>query len=156
MIKPHVVADKKVGEVISMIEGAGFHIAEMYQDHIILEEVENFYEEHASKPFYKDLCRIISAGPVVLMQLEKPGSVDVVGDFRKFIGATNPAEAAPGTVRAKYGKNLDYNAIHGSDSVASAERECDFFFDMWSDDECCADNRDCCNTGCCCEEEDEE
>lgn len=128
MIKPHIVKDKKVGEVISMIENAGFVIKYMHQEHLSLEDSQMFYEEHEGKPFYKDLCKIISAGPVVAMILEKPGSSDVVAEFRKFIGATNPAEAAPGTMRAKYGKNLDYNAIHGSDSADSADLECGFFF----------------------------
>jgi nucleoside-diphosphate kinase len=128
MIKPHIVKDKKAGEVISMIENAGFVIKYMHQEHLSLEDTKTFYEEHEGKPFYKDLCKIISDGPVVAMMLEKPGSTDVVAEFRKFIGATNPADATPGTVRAKYGKNIDYNAIHGSDSADSADLECEFFF----------------------------
>lgn len=135
MIKPHIIKDKKVGEVISMIENAGFVIKYMHQEQLSLEDTQAFYEEHEGKPFYKDLCKIISAGPVVALMLEKPDSTDVVADFRKFIGATNPTEAAPNTIRAKYGKNIDYNAIHGSDSAESAESECEFFFGEEDDED---------------------
>lgn len=148
MIKPHIVKEKKIGEVLSMIEKAGFIIKKMHLEQLCLEDAEIFYDEHQGKPFFKTLCTIMTSGPIVALLLEKPDSKDVVADFRKFIGATNPKDATPETVRAKYGNSLDENAIHGSDSDESAMAEAEFFF--WDGDECDDEEDECCaHTECC-------
>jgi nucleoside-diphosphate kinase len=152
IIKPHLVRENKIGEVISFIEKAGFVIKEMSMEHLTVEEAETFYEVHADKPFYKDLCTIMSESPVVAMQLEKEGSNNVVQEFRNLLGATDPAKSGDGTIRKLFGKSLDYNAVHGSDSAENAESERDFFFcnncfNDW-DDEYCDEDDDCCSEPC--------
>ena len=142
LIKPHIVKEKKAGNVLSMIEKAGFTIVEMGLRHLSKKEAEAFYGEHASRPFFNDLCNIMSSGPLIFMILSSD-SKDVVKEYRDFIGATNPKDAASGTVRAVYGNNLDENAVHGSDSVESAVRE-SLFFDGFGDSSCCSGPSDCC------------
>lgn len=134
MIKPHIVREKKIGEVISFIENAGFVIKKMSSEKLELEEAQSFYEVHEGKPFYKVLCKELSSGDVIVMILEKKDSKDVVSDFRKLLGNTDPAKAEEGTLRKKFGKNLDFNAVHGSDSIDTAEEESEFFFGYEDED----------------------
>jgi nucleoside-diphosphate kinase len=127
MIKPHIVRERKVGEIISRIEEAGFAILNVKSVQLRKEGAETFYAEHKGKDFYDNLCNVMSSGPVWAMVLYKH---DAANEFRKFIGATNPAEAEEGTIRHDFGdhSNLTNNAIHGSANDADAPREIMFFF----------------------------
>ena len=125
MIKPHAVADNNIGKITAMIEAAGFKIIAMKKAQLTAELAGKFYAVHKDRPFYEELCQIMSAGPIVPMILEKENAV---ADFRALIGATDPAEAAEGTIRKKYAKSKGENAIHGSDSDENAALEASFFF----------------------------
>ncbi len=125
MIKPDAVSANHVGSILAMIEKAGFSIHAMSMLQLTQADAERFYEVHAHRPFYKDLCSFIASGPVVAMVLEKASAVS---DLRKLMGATNPAEAANGTIRKAFATSIDYNAIHGSDSDETAALEISFFF----------------------------
>ena len=125
MIKPDAVADGHTGAIVKMIEEAGFRIASMRMLKLTRDRAGQFYEVHRDRPFYNDLCSYMSKGHIVAMVLEKDNAVD---DFRKLIGATNPADAEEGTIRKLYAKSLEANAIHGADSDANAVREAGFFF----------------------------
>lgn len=126
MIKPDAFADGHTGEIIQMIEAAGFSIKAMKLTKLSPAKAGLFYEVHKERPFYGDLCEYMSSGPIVAIILEKENAVV---DFRKLIGATNPAEAADGTIRKLFAKSLEANAIHGSDSDDNAQIEGSFFFD---------------------------
>ncbi len=128
MIKPDAVAAGKTGAITKMIEEAGFKIVAMKKVWLTPALAGKFYAIHKERPFYKDLVGYMSSGPIVPMILEKDGAVE---DFRKLIGATDPAKAAPGTIRALFAKSIDANAIHGSDSDANAEIEGNFFFSQF-------------------------
>jgi nucleoside-diphosphate kinase len=128
MIKPDAVADGNSGAIIKMIEEAGFKILAMRKTKLSAEKAGSFYAIHKERPFYADLCAYMSSGPIVPMILEKENAV---ADFRVFIGATNPADAAEGTVRKLFAKSVAANAIHGSDSDANAEIEGAFFFNQF-------------------------
>lgn len=125
MIKPDGVENKHVGEIISRIERAGLTIEKMELTRVTPEQAAQNYKEHEGKPFYDGLISYITSGPVVKMVISGEGAVAVM---RKLMGATNCAEAAPGTIRGDFGLTVDRNVIHGSDSVASAEREIGVFF----------------------------
>ena len=125
MIKPSAFAAGFTGKILSMIEEGGYNIKAMKKIRLTKEMAGHFYEMHLGKPFYEELTSFMSSGPIVAAVLEKENAVD---SFRQFIGATDPAKAAEGTIRKLYGKNLGENAIHGSDSDESAEREASFFF----------------------------
>ena len=125
MIKPDAVADGNTGAIIKMIEEAGFRIVAMKKTRLTEERVGQFYEVHKERGFYQDLVRYMSSGAIVPMILEKENAV---ADFRKLIGATNPANAEEGTIRKKFAKSIEANAIHGSDSDENAEIEGNFFF----------------------------
>jgi len=125
MIKPDAVADGHTGAIIKLIEEAGFRIVALKKVHLTPERAGQFYAVHSERPFYNDLCRYMSSGPIVPMILEKDNAV---ADFRALIGATNPAQAAEGTIRKLYAKSIEANAIHGSDSDENAKIEGDFFF----------------------------
>ncbi|WP_443937779.1 nucleoside-diphosphate kinase [Pedobacter sp. MW01-1-1] len=125
MIKPDAVANGHIGAIISDITAAGFKIIALKYTKLTEETAGKFYEVHAARPFYKDLVSFMSSGPIVAAILEKDNAIE---DFRKLIGATNPAEAAEGTIRQKYAVSIDANAIHGSDSNENAEIEGNFFF----------------------------
>jgi nucleoside-diphosphate kinase len=122
MIKPEIVAaaDQKIGAILAMINEAGFRIRDLRMRTLARDQVEEFYAEHRGKPFYGPLVTYIGSGPVVAMRLERE---DAVRRFRELIGATNPADAATGTVRFLYGASLQNNAVHGSASREDAERE---------------------------------
>lgn len=125
MIKPHAVADNHIGGITAMIEAAGFRIVAMKKTQLSAAQAGKFYEVHKERPFYGELCEMMSSGPIVPMILEKDNAV---ADFRALIGATNPANAEEGTIRKKYAKSLGENAIHGSDSDENAAIEGAFFF----------------------------
>ena len=125
MIKPDAVKDKHVGAIITMIEQAGFTIQTIQLVHLKHQAVGIFYQVHKERPFYEEMCSFIASGPVVAMVLQKENAV---ADFRKLLGATNPAEAAAGTIRQKFGKSIEANAVHGSDTDETAAREAKFFF----------------------------
>ncbi len=125
MVKPDAVHDQHIGGIISMIEQAGFGIKAIKLTQLTPERAGEFYAEHKERPFYARLCQDISAGPVIAMALEKENAVV---DFRTLIGTTNPEEAAVGTIRKKFGKSIDANAVHGSDANESATRELALFF----------------------------
>jgi len=125
MIKPDAVADNHIGAITKLIEEAGFRIVAMKLTNLSEHRAGQFYEVHKERPFYGDLKSYMSSGHIVAMILEKGNAV---ADFRKLIGATNPANAEPGTIRKLFAKSLEANAVHGSDSDENAELEASFFF----------------------------
>ncbi|MCL2403149.1 MAG: nucleoside-diphosphate kinase [Coriobacteriia bacterium] len=125
MIKPDAVAGGKIGRIISRIEDTGLTIERMELAHLTFEQAAANYAEHEGKPFYDSLIAYIVSGPVVKLLISGEGAVAVC---RKLMGATNPAEATPGTIRGDFGLTVDANVMHGSDSVESAEREVAIFF----------------------------
>ena len=125
MIKPSSVADGVTGAILDLIQKAGFTIIAMKTTQLTPKQASKFYEIHKERPFYKDLVSYMSSGPIVAAILEKDNAVE---DFRKLIGATDPAKAEPGTIRKLYAKNIQENAVHGSDSDENALIEGAFFF----------------------------
>ena len=125
IIKPSAVKDNNIGEIVAMIEKDGFKINAMKLTKMSFEDASKFYYIHKEKPFYNDLCKFMSDGPIVAMIFNKENAVK---GFRDLIGATNPSEAEEGTIRHKFGKSIDENAIHGSDSDENAIDEMNFFF----------------------------
>jgi nucleoside-diphosphate kinase len=125
MIKPDAVNNGHTGNVINDILAGGFKIIAMKYLQLTKEQAENFYGIHRERPFFNDLVAFMISGPIVAAILEKENAVE---DFRTLIGATNPENAAEGTIRRKYAKSIDANAIHGSDSNENAAIESNFFF----------------------------
>jgi len=125
MIKPSAVASQYIGPILNMINEAGFRIVAMKMTKMTVTQAEEFYAIHRGKSFYKSLVEFMSSGPIVAAILEKENAVE---DYRKLIGATDPAKAEKGTIRKKYAESLEKNAVHGSDSDENAIMECDFFF----------------------------
>lgn len=125
MIKPNTVAKGIAGAILSIIQKAGFRIVAMKITHLTPGQAGEFYVIHKERPFYNDLVTFMSSGPIVAAILEKDNAVE---DFRNLIGATDPAKAAPGTIRKLYAKNIQENAVHGSDSNENAGIEGSFFF----------------------------
>jgi nucleoside-diphosphate kinase len=125
MIKPDAVRAGNIGNILQMINAAGFRIVAMKLTHMSKDRAGQFYAVHAARPFYGELCDFMSSGPIVAAILEKDNAVE---DFRKLIGATNPANAEPGTIRAKYAASVGENAVHGSDSDENAAIEGAFHF----------------------------
>ena len=125
MIKPDGVQRNLVGEIISRVEAKGFSITKIKMMTISKDLAEKHYEEHKDKPFFNDLVSFITSGPVVAMQVE---GENVVLQIRNLMGATNPSEASPGSIRGDLATELDKNVVHGSDSDESAERELSLFF----------------------------
>ncbi|WP_026997958.1 nucleoside-diphosphate kinase [Flectobacillus major] len=125
MLKPDAVADGNSGAIIKLIEEAGFKIIALKKTLLTPELAGKFYEVHAERPFYGELCQYMSSGPIVPMILEKENAV---ADFRKLIGATDPSKADEGTIRKLFAKSMSANAIHGSDSDENAAIEGAFFF----------------------------
>jgi len=126
IIKPNAVEDNNIGNIIARFEKEGLRIAAAKLTQLSKEKAEGFYIEHKERPFFGSLVSFMTSGPVVLMVLEGEGAVE---KNREIMGATNPAEAAEGTLRKLYAKSIEANAVHGSDSAASAEREINYFFD---------------------------
>ena len=125
MIKPDAVASKKIGRIIARFEDAGLSIERLEMATLDTAQAAANYAEHEGKPFYDSLIEYITSGPVVKMVIAGPNAVAVC---RKLMGATNPAEAAPGTIRGDFGLVMDANVVHGSDSEQSAQREVALFF----------------------------
>jgi nucleoside-diphosphate kinase len=125
MVKPDAFASGHTGSIIKHIEAAGFKIIAMKLTKLSAEKAGEFYAVHKERPFYGELVDFMSSGPIVAAILEKDNAVE---DFRKLIGATNPANAEDGTIRKLYAKSLGENAIHGSDSDENAQIEGNFFF----------------------------
>ena len=125
MIKPDGVQRNLVGEIISRVEAKGFFITKIKMMTISKELAEEHYGEHKDKPFFNDLVSFITSGPVVAMQVE---GENVVLQIRNLMGATNPSESTPGSIRGDLATELDKNVVHGSDSDESAERELSLFF----------------------------
>jgi nucleoside-diphosphate kinase len=125
IIKPDAVMDNHVGEIISMINKAGFKIKALKMIKLSEDAAKAFYEIHKEKPFYVELVEYMTSGPCVPIALEKENAVE---DYRKLIGATDPAKAAEGTVRKLYARSVQFNVVHGSDSDENAAKEIAFFF----------------------------
>jgi len=125
MIKPDAVKDGHSGAILEQIEKAGFRIKALKMKHLSNAEAGAFYAVHKERPFYGELVDYMSSGAIIAAVLEK---ADAVSAFRTLIGATNPANAEEGTVRKRFGKSLQSNAIHGSDSDENANIEAHFFF----------------------------
>ncbi len=125
MIKPLAVEKGFIGPILAKIAEGGFRIKAMKYTKLSVEQAQKFYEVHKERPFYTSLVNSMSSGPIVAAILEKENAVQA---YRDYIGATDPAKAAPGTIRALYGTSLEANAVHGSDSDENAIIESDFFF----------------------------
>jgi nucleoside-diphosphate kinase len=125
MIKPDAVEANNIGSILAMMTEAGFRIVGMKYTKLSPEQAGQFYEIHKERPFYGELVEFMSRGPIVAAILEKDNAVE---DFRKLIGATNPAQAEEGTIRKRFAKSIGENAVHGSDSDDNAKIEGDFFF----------------------------
>ncbi len=125
MIKPDAVSDGNSGAIIKLIEEAGFKIVALKKTLLTADRAGQFYAVHAERPFYGDLIKYMSSGPIIPMILEKENAV---ADFRTLIGATDPSKAEDGTIRRLFAKSIEANAIHGSDSDENASIESNFFF----------------------------
>ncbi|MBN4053523.1 nucleoside-diphosphate kinase [Haliea sp. AH-315-K21] len=125
IIKPDAIAKNVIGEIISRFEKGGLKVVAVKMLQLDDALAGGFYAEHKERPFYNDLVEFMTSGPVVVQVLE---GEDAIAKNRDLMGATNPAEAAAGTIRADFAQSIDANAVHGSDSPASAEREISYFF----------------------------
>ena len=125
IIKPDAVRKNNVGEIVAMIQAAGFKVLGMQLTRISAEQAGAFYAVHKERPFYGELVNFMSSGPIVPIALEKDNAV---ADWRALIGATDPAEAAEGTIRKRFAASKGENAVHGSDSVENGQIEVGFFF----------------------------
>ncbi len=126
IIKPDAVRRNLIGDIYSRFEKAGLVIIGSRMLKLTSEQAAGFYAEHEGKPFFEDLCSYMKSGPVMIQVLEGDDAISV---NRRLMGATDPKEAAPGTIRADFAESIDANAVHGSDSPASAQREIGFFFE---------------------------
>jgi len=125
MLKPDAVKNKHVGDILQRIEKEGFKVLGIKMLQLGLEDAKQFYKVHAARPFYMDLCKYMVSGPIVACALERENAVQ---HWRDVIGATDPKEAKPGTIRALFAESKEANAVHGSDSVDNALQEIAFFF----------------------------
>jgi nucleoside-diphosphate kinase len=125
MIKPDAVASGQIGDILAVLEHDGFRIVGMKMRQLSLAEAEGFYGVHRERPFFPDLIRFITEGPVVTLALERE---DAVTRLREVMGATNPANAAEGTIRKRFAASIERNCIHGSDSAENAAIELAYFF----------------------------
>jgi len=125
IIKPDAVAKNVIGEILSRFEKAGLRIVAAKMQQLSREQAEGFYAEHRERPFFKDLVGFMTSGPVMIQVLEGEGAI---GKNRELMGATNPKDAAPGTIRADFADSIDANAVHGSDSAENAAIEIAYFF----------------------------
>ena len=135
IIKPDAVRKNVIGQILARFESAGLRIVAARMMHLSRAEAESFYAVHRERPFYKDLVRYMTSGPVAVQVLEGDNAV---ARHRDIMGATDPKKAAPGTIRADLASSIEENVVHGSDSVENAAREIAFFF---SDVELCARTR---------------
>lgn len=127
IIKPDAVAAGYAGQILAMIEHAGFRIRGMKMTRLSKQQAEGFYEIHRDKPFFGGLVTFMTEGPVVVLALERENAIK---HWREVMGATNPEKAADGTIRKKFAKNIERNAVHGSDAPETAAVEIPFFFSM--------------------------
>ena len=125
IVKPDAVRKGYTGAILAEIEKAGFQILAIKKQSISVKQAEGFYAVHAGKPFFNDLCAFMSSGPLFLMVLEKDNAI---ADLRKLMGATNPANADPGTIRKQFAGSIQENAIHGSDAEDTAAFEIGYWF----------------------------
>lgn len=125
IIKPDAVANNHIGEIIARFEAAGLKPVALRMQQLSVKEAEGFYAEHKERGFFGELVEFMTSGPVVVQVLE---GKDAIAKNREIMGATNPQEAAEGTIRRDFAKSIDANAVHGSDSPASAAREIAYFF----------------------------
>jgi len=125
IIKPNSVKKNHIGKILTMGEEAGLKVAEMKMKVLTQQEAGGFYAEHKERPFYQSLVSFMTSGPVVLLIWEGPGAVE---KWRQIMGATDPAKAAPGTIRKLFAESIEANSVHGSDSPTSAKRETEYFF----------------------------
>lgn len=136
ILKPDTVANHTIGQIITRFEQAGLSVVAMKMTQLSQEQAKAFYAVHAARPFYMNLVNFMIEGPVVIMVLE---GKDAVAKNRALMGATNPQEAAPGTIRKDFAESIDRNAVHGSDSLDNAKTEIAFFFS----------SKEIHSTGCC-------
>ena len=125
IIKPDAVAKNVIGEIYNRFEKAGLRIVGARMEHLSAEKAGEFYAVHKERPFYQDLVTFMTSGPVMIQALE---GEDAIAKNREVMGATNPADAAPGTIRADFAQTVDENAVHGSDGPDTAKAEIEFFF----------------------------
>jgi nucleoside-diphosphate kinase len=125
IIKPDAVAAGHAGEILAMIEQAGFRLLGCRMLRLRKEQAQEFYAVHREKPFYASLVDFMTEGPVIVLALEREGAI---GKLREVMGATNPAQAAEGTIRKRFGASIERNAVHGSDGPETARKELAFFF----------------------------
>src|SRR5277367_1373070 len=125
IIKPDAVRRGFIGDIIRLIQSSHLHIRGMRMVHLTRAQAERFYEVHKARPFFNSLCSYMTSGPVVALALEGEGAI---AKWRDLMGATDPAKASPGTIRKEYGIDVEQNAAHGSDAVATAAHEVPFFF----------------------------
>jgi len=125
IIKPDAVVDNHIGEILSRFEKAGLKIVAAKMVHLTVDQAKAFYAIHAARPFYMDLVTFMTEGPVLITVLEGPNAV---AKNRELMGATNPKDAAPGTIRKDFSESIDRNTVHGSDSLENAKTEIAFFF----------------------------
>ena len=128
IIKPDAVERNLAGKIITKIEDAGFKIVGMKKIHLTKAQAEGFYYVHKERPFFNDLCTFMSRSPVIVMVLEKEGAIAA---WRNLMGATNPANAEPGTIRKEFAKNIEENSSHGSDAPETAAFEIPYFFNAF-------------------------
>ena len=126
IIKPVAVAKNVIGEIVSRFEKAGLRVVASRMEHLTVDKAKGFYAEHDGKGFFQDLVNYMSSGPVIVQVLEGEGAIAL---NRQLMGATNPADAEAGTIRADFAESIDANAVHGSDSPESAAREISYFFE---------------------------
>ena len=125
IVKPDAVAAGHTGAILEALEAAGFRIVAMRMVRMTKAEAEGFYAVHRERPFFSSLTDFMSSGPAVVMALERD---DAIGELRRLMGATNPADAAAGTIRARFASSIERNAIHGSDAPETAAFELGYFF----------------------------
>ena len=125
IIKPDAVAARQAGDILGRIEKAGFGIVALRLRHLSRAEAEGFYHVHRERPFFGSLCAFMSSGPCITMVLEREGAI---ARLREIMGATDPAKAAPGTIRKDFAASIEANCIHGSDAADTARFEIGYFF----------------------------
>lgn len=126
IVKPDAVADNNIGSIYQRFEKAGLNIVASRMMHLSREQAQRFYDVHSERPFYNDLVEFMTSGPVMVQVLE---GENAIAKNREVMGATNPADAAPGTIRADFASSVERNAVHGSDAPETAAVEIAFFFD---------------------------
>ena len=125
MIKPDAVAAGQAGEILAMIQGAGFRVVNLRMIRITESQAQGFYAVHRERPFFAGLVKFMTEGPLIVMALERE---DAIRQWRETMGATNPAHAAEGTIRKRFATSIERNSVHGSDAPDTAETELRFFF----------------------------